>query len=147
MSYVDYSNNFVLDQFFTYINVNQLGANDKHIVDNFSVEHNWNASSANGTHKNSSIIGSYISKNPTTTGSQSISMETYWTPTVGIYQIVKTYDPEHINTKFEIYVSGSWETPAGSGYNFAGLFFCDGTNMRFRNSNAGSGITLTYQKF
>lgn len=146
MSYVNYSNNFVLDQFFTYINANQLGANDKHIVDNFSVEHNWNASSADGTHKDSSILGSYISKNPISTGSQSLASSISWTPSVGIYQVVKTYDYEFVGSDFQIYVGGIWTISAG-GDSIYGLVFCDGTNMRFYNSNALGSITLTYQKF
>jgi len=146
MSYVDYSSNWVIDQFFTFLQANQLGSNDKHIVDNFSVEHNWNASTADGTHKTNSIKGTYIDKSTWSAGSQAVSAASSWVPTVGIYQIVKTVDAEAIGTYLEIYSGGAWRTPINV-VNAQGLFFCDGSNMRFTNTNTINSVTLHFQKF
>jgi len=51
LAYVDYSSNFTLDLFFTFLHANQLGANDEHLYDTIAVEHNINTSTIDGTHK------------------------------------------------------------------------------------------------
>lgn len=132
MAYIDYSSQFVLDQFFTYINALQLGSNDKHIVDNFSVEHNWNTATADGTHKWSAMTVK-------TTGSQALAGYSTFIPTAGLYQIVRY----GLDLRLEIYVSGSWE--AGS-LGLDGLYFFDGTNMRISNS-LSPAVIFYYQKF
>lgn len=150
MAYVDYSSNWVLDQFFTFLQANQLGANDEHLYDSLAVEHNINTATPDGTHKTNSILGSYINTTPVSTGSQVISSSSSWTPTVGVYQV--TGDGFAVglgNLEFQIYVSGGWRSTAGqnSAYWSGGIFFCDGTNMRFYNNYSADSTTAYYQKF
>ncbi len=147
MSYIDKSSAWVLDQFFTFLDANQLGSNDKQIVDNFSVEHNWNATTPDGTHKNGVIKGSSISTTPVSTGNQTINAGNTWTPSTGVYQIVR--DDEQSSTGFlEIYISGNWRglSTLVSSSAGIGIIFCDGTNMRIR-CYTGSFVTIYYQKF
>ncbi len=149
MSYVDYSSHWSLDQFFTYLQANQLGSNDQHIVNTFSAEHNWNSSSVDGTHKALSA-SSLINTTPTSTGNQNWSnSSSYWTPASGIYQIVSSGSAT-AKVTFEIYISGSWRSSSTAVPAFVeGIFFCDGTNMRFYGDATGIGISadIYYQKF
>ncbi len=146
MSYQDYSSQFVLDQFLTYLNVNQLGANDQHLYNTIDVEHNINTSTVDGTHKANSILGSYINKNPVSASSWTLSGGTFWLPTAGVYQLNNAFGQDFI---FEMYVSGSWVGPTGSAKILGGIYFFDGTNMRINVGGGGGGGTLTlyYQKF
>ncbi len=148
MSYVDYSSHWSLDQFFTYLESNQLGSNDQHIVNTFSAEHNWNASSVDGTHK-PLVASTIISTTPSSTGNQNWSNSaSYWTPTSGIYQIVASGNGATV-LHFQIYISGVWEIVIFPSNKAGGVFFCDGTNMRFYVDASGFGNTLDiyYQKF
>ena len=145
MSYVDKSNAWVLDQFLTYIDMNTLGGNDKHIVDNFSVEHNWNVATADGTHKENSILGSYVNTSPISTGSQVIASSATWTPAAGVYQLTFIDDGIVSNrVHFQLYISGTWRGDLDL-TTLTGIFFFDGTNMRIYNN--GSIRTAYYQKF
>lgn len=150
MSYSDFSNNWVLDQFLTFLQANQLGANDKHIVDNFSVEHNWNASTINGTHKTNSITGSSINTTPASTGSQSVAFGTTWTPTVGVYQMIHIFAgiPDG-SLCLQLFISAAWKTATASSgiVNISGIMFFDGTNMRLSNNDSEDATTVWYQKF
>ena len=131
MSYIDYSNNWVLDQFLTFLQANQLGANDEHLYDSFAVEHNINTT-------------------PAFTGTQTILTGATWTPSVGVYQIVDTSLITTALTTLSIYISGSWRSggvvAVNSVWNMTGIYFFDGTNMRLFN-NGGSSATIYYQKF
>jgi hypothetical protein len=68
----------------------------------------------------------------------------------GIYNAVDVTVASGGNTGivFEIYQGGAWRTPGIQGYGFAlnGAFFCDGSNMRFRNLDA-IPHTLYWQRF
>lgn len=144
MAYIDKSSAWVLDQFFTYLDANQLGSNDKHIVDTFSVEHNWNATTPDGTHKLLSA-SAIINTTPSSTGHQYWSNTTiYWTPSSGIYQMVSSVFPTS-SILLQIYVSGAWQNYGSAD----GIIFCDGINMRFYVSAGGIGnwVDLYYQKF
>ena len=144
MAYSDYSSHWVLDQFLTFLEANQLGANDEHLYDTIATEHNINTSTIDGTHKANSILGSYINTTTISTGSASGT----WTPSVGVYQIVSTglsglYDVSYI----ELYISGAWRTvfsSYASGPSADGIIFCDGSNMRIV---IDAGGTIYYQKF
>jgi len=150
MSYIDYSNNWVLDQFLTFLQANQLGANDEHLYDSFAVEHNINTTTVDGTHKANSITGSIINTTPAFTGTQTILTGATWTPSVGVYQIVDTSLITTALTTLSIYISGSWRSggvvAVNSVWNMTGIYFFDGTNMRLFN-NGGSSATIYYQKF
>ena len=148
MAYIDKSSAWVLDQFLTYINVNQLGANDKHLADSFDVEHNWNIATVDGTHKPNSIIGSYINTIPILTDSRVMSGLESWLPSAGVYQIVAPSSLSTDRLVFQIYVSGGWYgfgNPTTAETYPQGIFFCDGSNMRFFND--GVFRTVYYQKF
>lgn len=153
MAYVDYSSHWVLDTFLTYLESNQLGANDEHLYDTFAVEHNINTSTIDGTHKSNSITGSMINTTPASTGSQAIAGGggATWTPAVGVYQIVDEAGGSIANFILQIYISGAWRgsfggVDSGAGARPSGIIFFDGTNMRL--ANATSGIqTVWYQKF
>src|SRR4030065_1766798 len=106
MAFIDYSNNWVLDQFLTFLQANQLGANDEHLYDSLAVEHNINTTTVDGTHKANSITGSMINTTPVSTGSQTILSGATWTPAVGVYQIVDTGGQGGLT--LSIFVSGSW---------------------------------------
>jgi len=147
MSYQDYSTQFVLDQFFTYINANQLGANCEHLADSFDVEHNWNIATPDGTHDWVAIANNH------TDSTQSIASLGIWTPTAGVYQIVIPYSSSIDANRivFEIYISGVWYGYDEAGANELpispqGIFFCDGSNMRFSNLSAYTRA-LYYQKY
>lgn len=153
MAYVDYSSHWVLDQFLTYLEANVLGSNDKHLVDNFSVEHNWNSSIVDGTHKANSITGSSINTTPASTGSQAIAGAggATWTPTSGVYQIVDGVNDTIAGFILQLYISGSWRGSFGgvdsnNGQVIVGISFFDGTNMRLANTTS-SVQTVWYQKF
>lgn len=139
MSYTNYAIHWGLDQFLTYLEANQLGANDQHLYDSLAVEHNINTATVDGTHKNDSILGNYINKNPISADGQPITGSTTWTPSSGVYQIVNY----GFNFGFELYIAGAWR---GSDYFTAGIFFFDGANMRV-HAGAGGTLTLYYQKF
>ena len=139
MSYTDYSNQWVIDQFLTFLQANQLGANCEHLYDSFAVEHNINTATIDGTHKANSITGSSINTTPASTGSQAIAGSTTWTPTVGVYQIVGL----SANTSLSLFISGVWRFSGGAD---AGIMFFDGTNMRLDNTWSVSN-TVYYQKF
>lgn len=147
MGYVDYSTNFVLDQFFTYLNANTLGSNDQHLYNTLAVEHNINTATVDGTHKANSILGSYIKTIPVSTGSQVIGIGSTWTPTVGVYQIVSTpVISGGENLILELYISGSWRDGSHAGGSSPdGIIFFDGTNMRLLAGS--SSVTVYYQKF
>ena len=133
MAYVEYSSHWSIDQFFTYLEANQLGANSKHIVDNFSVEHNWNASTADGTHKNSSILGDYINKTIISNGSLTLPNNTTYIMPVGLYYISGA-------SFVDLFYGGAWHSA------YMGLHLCDGVNARVRNSS-GDYLTFYYAKF
>ncbi len=146
MSYVDYSSQFVLDQFLTYLNANQLGSNDQHLYDTFAVEHNINTSTIDGTHKTNSITGSMINTTPASTGSQAIAFGATWTPSVGVYQIVIGGwggIPDGA-VYLQLFISGSWR---GLGNPITSIMFFDGTNMRLSNNDSEDTATVYYQKF
>lgn len=144
MSYVDYSANFVLDQFFTFLNANQLGANDEHLYDTLAVEHNINTATVDGTHKANSILGSYINTTSISTGSVVVTGFVTWTPAVGVYQVVFG-EGMAADCFLELYISGAWRKITAAALLFmSGIVFCDGSNMRFNSSSSG---TLWYQKF
>lgn len=142
MSYVDYSSQFVLDQFLTYLNANQLGSNDQHLYDNLAIEHNLNTATVDGTHKANSILGSYINKNPITATSRVLTYPgDEWVPTAGVYQIIYG---DLQGVILELYISGSWRQAHFHG----GLIYCDGTNMKFVSDDTlVSNKTVYYQKF
>ena len=150
MSYTDYSSHWVLDAFLTYLESNQLGANDQHLYDSLAVEHNINTSTIDGTHKANSITGSSINTTPASTGSQVIVSLSTWTPTVGVYQIVDINMNGDVQIGLSLFISGSWRTSASSGVNsfwgLGGVMFFDGTNMRLYNGGGLDG-TVWYQKF
>lgn len=144
MAYVDYSTNFVLDQFFTYLNANQFGANDEHLYNSFAVEHNINTATVDGTHKANSITGSIINTTPVSTGSATGT----WLPAVGVYQIVYSALASSDSCYIELYISGAWRSGhnpvSGNGDVSAdGILFFDGSNMRV----VSGGGTIYYQKF
>ncbi len=146
--YIDYSSQFVLDMFFTYLQANQLGSNDEHLYDTFAVEHNINTATVDGTHKTNSITGSMINTTPISTGSQSIGAYGTWLPTAGIYQIVSQPNAgiggEYV--LLELYISGSWRNSSMSGgVSPSGIIFFDGINMRLSAGNLTE--TVYYQKF
>lgn len=141
MAYVDYSSHWVLDQFLTYLEANVLGSNDEHLYDSFAVEHNINTSTIDGTHKANSITGSIINTTPASTGNQAVGAYTTWTPTVGVYQLVFTVAVSNIF--LELYIDASWRRSIYGGS--AGIFFFDGTNMRFGGNT--TIVTIYYQKF
>ncbi len=145
MAFLDYSSHWILDQFLTFLEMNQMGTNDKHLYDTIAIEHNINTATIDGTHKSNSILGSYINKNPISTGSQIIGLGSTWTPALsGVYQVSIPTSGFTDRLSFEIYVSGAWRE---SKYDVSyGVFFFDGSNMRFNNI-AGSGRTMYYQKF
>ena len=140
MAYVDYSSNFVLDQFFTFLNANVLGSNDQHLYDTFAVEHNINSSTIDGTHKVNSITGSMINTTPVSSGF--VNLISFWLPVAGIYQFINVSglgNPVYL----ELYISGAWQS--STNFPFAGgIVFCDGTNMRL---NPLTTSQLWYQKF
>ena len=160
MAYVDYSSQFVLDMFFTYLQANQLGSNDQHIYDSLAVEHNVNTATVDGTHKANSIIGDYINKT-STDGSATITSSggnntQYWTPVAGVYQVYPTGTadsgpPGTLTMSFEVYISGAWRTSDLSANGVIFLGFFDGTNMRlsyvFAGGGSSGGGTIRYQKF
>ena len=135
MSYVDYSSHWVLDQFFTFLQANQLGSNDKHIVDNFSTEHNWNSATADGTHKPNSILGSYINKNPVASGPLPANP---WIPVAGVYLITSDINTGGQGFYVNTFISGAWRT---CGLTYILFSFFDGTS-----EIAFTGSTY-YQKF
>ena|SRR3990167_1699412 len=137
MAYTNYSNNWVLDQFLTFLQANQLGANDEHLYDTFAAEHNINTATVDGTHKANSITGSSINTTPASTGSQAIAGGSSWTPTTGVYQIAEVGF-----SRLELYISGSWRSCPND--TTSGIYFFDGTNMRLYTSSA---TTFYYQKF
>ena len=150
MAYTDYSSHWVLDQFLTYLEANQLGANDEHLYDTFAVEHNINTTTIDGTHKANSITGSSINTTPASTGSQVIASVATWTPTAGVYQIVDINTIGTIQISLSLFISAAWRSSAAIGVNsfwgLGGIMFFDGTNMRLYNAGADSG-TIYYQKF
>ena len=150
MGYTDYSNQWVIDQFLTFLQANQLGANCEHLYDTIAVEHNINTSTIDGTHKANSILGSYINTTPVSTGSQAILGASTWTPTVGVYQIVDSSNSTSVEISLSLFISGVWRTAGitttNSIWNLSGIFFFDGTNMRLINNDITSG-TVWYQKF
>ena len=146
MAYVDKSSAWVLDQFLTYVDMNQIGANCEHLADSFDVEHNWNIATVDGTHKTNSIIGSYINTIPILTDSRVMSGLESWLPSAGVYQIVAPSSLSTDRLVFQIYVSGLWYGFSTTDETYPqGIFFCDGSNMRFLNN--GVSRTLYYQKF
>lgn len=152
MSYVDYSSHWVLDEFFTFLQANQLGANCQHLYDNLAVEHNINTTTVDGTHKPNSILGSYINKNPIATGSQAIISGGFWTPSAGVYQVVCENGAgggAGNELVLEIFVLGSWRDGRRYGSavysNTSHLLFCDGSNVRI--TSYGNNVTAYYQQF
>mgnify|MGYP001582356670 CR=1 FL=1 len=146
MAYVDYSSHWVLDQFLTFLEANQLGSNDEHLYDSLAVEHNVNTATVDGTHKANSIVGSYINTVPISTGSQVVTAVVTWTPVAGVYQIVTIAVTQGDTTYLELYISGAWRS-GNNTYTTGGpdgVIFCDGTNMRF---GATASLTVWYQKF
>ena len=139
MSYIDRSTYYTLDQFLSFLDMNIMGSNDKHLVDHFSVDHNWNASSADGTHKADSILGSYISKNSLLDTSYIVPPSTTWNPTSGVYNFSANIGS---NNFFEQRFSGSWEAAL-----FRAILFCDGTNLRFVNNDVLISWTIYYLKY
>lgn len=79
------------------------------------------------------------------TGSQTlISSGSSWTPSAGFYNVVQ--DTTGGVIAFEILVSSSWRRiPSSLDYPVAGLYWCDGTNMRFTEVD-GTNATIYYQK-
>lgn len=162
MAYQDYSSAFALDDFFTYLNANQFGANDEHIIANFSTEHNWDSATANGTHK-WGVIATVREEleytfTLTTPGPYSSYTDT-WMPPAGLYQFAVEFGYSYWNDNsisMQILINGVWRyctsthTISGvpSSY-FGGLFICDGTNLRLNATTYSSGVTFTiyYQKF
>ena len=141
MSYQDYSTQFVLDQFLTYINVNQLGSNDKHLADSFDVEHNWNIATVDGTHDWVAIAEVHIDDHA------AVGAQSYWTPSAGLYQLAGK-SVGIFNIEFWVYIEGAWHGPGGEDAGSYGLFLCDGSNMRFYNgSGMSSPVSVFYQKF
>lgn len=135
MSYVDYSANFTLDQFFTWLHANQLGSNDEHLYDTIAIAHNINTSTIDGTHKT----------NPSTSGLWTILASATYTPTVaGIYQII-CQDVGGAN--LEIFASGAWRVPTYDSGLSAGIVFFDGANMRLKNPSVTTTLNIYYQKF
>ena len=147
MAYVDYSSHWVLDQFLTYLEANQLGANCEHLYDTFAVEHNINTATVDGTHKANSITGSMINTTPASTGSQVIAFGATWTPTAGVYQMLCIMGgiPDGV-VSLNLFISGSWRVPFPI-VNIIGIYFFDGTNMRLWNNDSEDTSTVFYQKF
>jgi len=77
----------------------------------------------------------------TTQGSQSIGTGATWTPSQGFYNMTVTV--ANTGGLVELFVSSAWR--AGQGY-IAGGLFCDGTNIRIRNST-GSSKSIYWQRF
>ena len=150
MSYLDYSSQWVIDQFLTFLQANQLGANCEHLYDTLAVEHNINTATIDGTHKANSIIGSSINTTPASTGSQIIAGSASWTPATGVYQMVQgqTYPGDIM---LQLYISGAWRGSFTLDYTYqtpnSGIAFFDGTNMRLQNTTNSTSKTIWYQKF
>ena len=137
MAYTDYSNQWVIDQFLTFLQANQLGANDKHLYDTLAVEHNINTATIDGTHK--ALNGSYLTTILVNT-SYVIPNSTTWTPVAGLYQM--SIDPGGSAYSLQFYIAGAWRV-IDTDY---GLFLFDGTNMKIVNTGAFTSVVY-YQKF
>mgnify|MGYP001603490759 CR=1 FL=1 len=150
MAYVNYSTHWSIDNFLTYLESNQLGANDEHLYNSFAVEHNINTATVDGTHKANSITGSSINTTPASTSSQAILGAATWTPTAGVYQIVGGQVPSN-SLILQIFVSGSWRgsyvADTSPQNDITGINFFDGTNMRVQNTETSDTNTVWYQKF
>lgn len=150
MGYTDYSNQWVIDQFLTFLQANQLGANCEHLYDTIAVEHNINTATVDGTHKANSITGSSINTTPASTGSQAILGGATWTPTVGVYQIVGGQSPSN-SLILQLFISAAWRgsyvADATPQNDITGINFFDGTNMRVQNTETSDTNTVWYQKF
>ena len=68
-------------------------------------------------------------------GSQSFLANATWTPTAGYYNVVQSGTLGKV--VFEIFVASSWRTP-NTIETADGLFWCDGSNMRFHEVNANN---------
>lgn len=138
MAYIDYSAQFILDQFFTYINANQLGSNDAHLAASLDVEHNWNIATVDGTHDWATIAI------PRSTDVKNILAGASWTPDAGLYQLITT-SIDNDQVKIQLYITSVWLTSSFTV--LGGLYFFDGTNMKFGNSHPTDTGYVGYQKF
>ena len=72
-------------------------------------------------------------------GSQSINATSYWVPAVGFYNVTAG-----TLIQFQIYAGGAWNNSVvGS---IGGLIWCDGTNMRFYNTDGTTAYPVAWQK-
>lgn len=87
------------------------------------------------------ILTTALLANPAnSSGSETIPNASEWIPSAGIYLIGDAL------ITFKVFVSGGWRGGAGAGDICSGIFFCDGTNMKFYN-DSGSSSTLYYLKW
>ena len=77
----------------------------------------------------------------TTEGSQSIASAATWTPSQGFYNM--TAEGALTAAAVELYVSAAWQLGKTS---VSGGIFCDGTNVRLKNSDASTQSTY-WQRF
>src|SRR4030042_2883745 len=136
MAYIYYSTQFVLDQFLTYIDVNQLGANCEHLANTLNVEHNWNIATIDGTHDWVAIAEDH------TDGSVTLGGLSYWTPSAGLYQIIGGNNPISLGLYIQFYINGAWRSIGDdlAEVGVVGLFLFDGNNMRVGNNSGLSEI-------
>jgi hypothetical protein len=67
MAYTDKTNFFILDRLIDYVSMQKLAVNDNWIKRHFEVEHNFNDSTVDGTHKVGFAINSYLDNDVVTT--------------------------------------------------------------------------------
>jgi len=76
-----------------------------------------------------------------TTGYHSVAASSTWTPPKGLYLFATNETDADLG--FQILISGNWY----GDFNFAGLAYCDGTNMRIENRNGATAYTIYYFKY
>lgn len=77
-------------------------------------------------------------------GSEVVAASGTWVPDVGTYQVVTPGVAGLV--RFEMFISGAWRFGNSVNIRSGHLYYCDGTNMRFKNWSGGSE-TVYYQKF
>lgn len=90
------------------------------------------------------VTGDKINVTAASEGIQVVSANGNWTPPAGVYNIIEVTGAGG-TLRLELYVSGSWKT--SSNFVGGGSLYCDGTNMRFRETGGFNSATVTYQKF
>ncbi len=84
------------------------------------------------------------------TGSQSITANGgTWTPSVpGVYNFVDASTSADGAVVYpEIYVTGGWRTPGRAVQTAGFTLYCDGTNVRLKNTDPVSAHTVYWQRF